>query len=122
MMRTVVLASELQATQTKRLSQTLEIVLVVQERTLARVEISVQEKFEDKDKFVAPERTAPTTEVVPISTLVQNTLQASQHIPATPTNANTMLLLTAGLKFDKIASRVILENAKSLILHTKKLP
>ena len=75
-MRTVVLASELQAIQTKTPFQTLEIVPTIQERTLARVDNVVQERAEDKDKFVVLERTVtleenantiPTTKVAHIS-------------------------------------------------------
>ena len=75
-MRTIVLACEQQAAQTKTLSLTLEIVPAIQERTLARVDNVVQERAEDKDKFVVLERTVtleenantiPTTKVAHIS-------------------------------------------------------
>ena len=115
-MRTVVLASELQAAQAENPSQTLEIVTAGQEGTLVKVDTAVNERDETRVEFVAPKKTlviednvdiVPGSETALISTLVQNLLQASQDVLATLTTTNTLLLLTTGPKFDKIASKAI---------------
>ena len=47
------------------------------------------------------------SEVALISTPVQNLAQASQDIPATPTIANALLLLTIGPKFERTTTEAI---------------
>ena len=56
-MRTMVLASELQAAYNKNPSQTLKIVTTGQEGTLARVDTIVNEWAETKVKSAAPKGT-----------------------------------------------------------------
>ena len=65
--------------------------------------------------------------IAPIITPMPNPVLAttSQDIPATPTIAKTLMLLTSGPQFDKTATQIHFESAKSSKSqshHTAKLP
>ena len=59
-----------------------------------------------------------------ISTHVQNqaTTTTSQDIPATPSTAKTLLLLTIGSQFERPTTEALSDSRKSSAAHTEKLP
>ena len=87
------------------------------------VEKIIEEKAEERAEPASAKKsvelsTALTQEATPFSTPAQTTMLASQHDPATPTTANTLLLLGTSPRFDKTAS----DGAKSSASHTEKFP
>ena len=64
----------------------------------------------------------PTGTPISIPMLKPASAIASQDIPATPTTAKTLLLLTSGRRFDRTVTEAGSESAKSSASHTKKLP
>ena len=70
------------------------------------------------DNVVSDHEAAPTSTPMPNPA----STTASQDIPATPTSTKTLLLLTSSPKFNRIATLVGSESAKSSVGNTEKIP
>ena len=132
-MRRVIMPPEEQARQAATQRQNLPLIPASPERTMdKRIETVTEAAASERTKT---ERTqtlvtetqadvVPTSKAALKSTPMPNPAiaTASQDILATPSTAKTLLLLTIGPRFDRVATEAGFESSKSSAGHTEKLP
>ena len=100
----------------------------VVERTETAIVVAAPERTETERTLILAIETqanvvlTPEVAHIPTPMLKPASTIASQDIPATPTTAKTLLLLTSGRRFDRTVTEAGSESAKSSAGHTKKLP